>query len=512
MVNSLKLHGLPGTGKTTKLAMVIADLVNNQGYEMSEICYNTYLKKMAKDAKNKIFSLLDIDEKNFKEELRKVSTTHGICYYLLDYPDVVEPKHKKEFCEINNFEYGEGIDSDGIPNFNDSSLAGRLFAIKSYIINNMIKPEEWYNEKQDDITPGLIKTFIRLWNDYKNRRGLIDYDDMLEMVYQEKLCPKVRAIFWDEYQDVTPLQHEIAKIWYKTETLEHFVIAGDPYQTVYGFTGASEEFFNDWDFKTILLEESFRMNQANWSLIRKNYPKNIPDIKVQEGGIVKIHDSFDLNLISDRIRITPDKSFLILFRANYMADDIAKHLILSGIPFEGSRYGWTEKDINIYNFFRKYLSDEKITTEEIKDLVKVLKSKFLVDKSSILNKNIVTLEYFLSNLKVNVKTIIQNIFDDKYILKNRLSVTQRKKLYNALNFWKINIPKVELSTIHKKKGGEADITFVFNSITRAIEENLENQHKDSQEHNIFLVAFSRNKEELHIINEYYIAPVYEVRL
>ena len=97
-------------------------------------------------------------------------------------------------------------------------------------------------------TPDL---FVRLFADYerlKQRRGLIDFDDILGLTAEllendEEAAFAVRSRYsWftvDEYQDTTPLQARLLELWLGDR--RDICVVGDEDQTIYTFAGATPE-------------------------------------------------------------------------------------------------------------------------------------------------------------------------------------------------------------------------------------------------------------------------------
>ncbi len=80
----------------------------------------------------------------------------------------------------------------------------------------------------------------------KTARGEMDFDDILLMVchvlsdFEEAAAQIRRSIGWltvDEYQDVSPLQHRLMRLWLGDN--RNVCVVGDPAQTIYSFAGAS---------------------------------------------------------------------------------------------------------------------------------------------------------------------------------------------------------------------------------------------------------------------------------
>ncbi|MEZ5218742.1 MAG: UvrD-helicase domain-containing protein [Ilumatobacteraceae bacterium] len=79
----------------------------------------------------------------------------------------------------------------------------------------------------------------------KRRRGVVDFDDLLEGVREElerdpdfaaQLHWRFRHFFVDEFQDVNPLQHALLEGWRGGRN--DLCLVGDPRQAIYGWNGA----------------------------------------------------------------------------------------------------------------------------------------------------------------------------------------------------------------------------------------------------------------------------------
>jgi len=85
---------------------------------------------------------------------------------------------------------------------------------------------------------------IEEYDNYKKKRGLIDYTDMEVLVkkllrneqVKEVLKEELDLLMVDEFQDTSPLQLEI--FWQLSQFANHSIWVGDPKQSIYGFRGA----------------------------------------------------------------------------------------------------------------------------------------------------------------------------------------------------------------------------------------------------------------------------------
>lgn len=95
----------------------------------------------------------------------------------------------------------------------------------------------------------LLKNFIKNYNSLKEKNNLIDFNDLNRLMLKLLDCEDVKSelqekykyIFIDEYQDVNPLQDELMNKL-TNENTKLFMV-GDVKQSIYGFRGASPEWF-----------------------------------------------------------------------------------------------------------------------------------------------------------------------------------------------------------------------------------------------------------------------------
>ncbi|MDO5053219.1 MAG: ATP-dependent helicase, partial [Pseudoclavibacter sp.] len=104
----------------------------------------------------------------------------------------------------------------------------------------------------------------------KDERRAMDFEDVLlatsgmlqrEPWVAQRVREQYRFFVVDEYQDVSPLQHELLRLWLGER--RDLCVVGDPAQTIYSFTGASGRFLLDFErefpgARTVRLERNYR--------------------------------------------------------------------------------------------------------------------------------------------------------------------------------------------------------------------------------------------------------------
>lgn len=507
MTELIKILGLPGTGKTTTmLNMIKQDL--SKGVKLDAICANTFRRKMSIEIKNRLRKEIDMLEEEFKESCIWFASTHGICKRVLgtEKGQIISESDKSEFCKKQGVEYKKSNKGD-VYEIRSSTLGEQLFNIKKYLVENMLEFEMWEKctgvEDFVDLDSTQVRHFLDEWENYKKKEGKIDFDDMLLFVYKNKIKPPFSVLYWDEYQDVTPIQHEICKMWAKD--CEKVVIAGDPNQCIYDFWGASPKFFDEWNVKPVILKHSYRLRRNIWNFCKHIRNKKLPNLEMKDGGEVKIFNLSDIEpLIKLVISESLESNVCFLLRTNYMCREIAKILDSKGVPFIGP-YGWTKKQFIFLDGLLKTRQGKEPNKEYIKYFIDSLPSSFFsLTKKEIKKRdelNLSEVKKLMSSLDKD--KILKNPFD-YFLPSKKFSNKVLERMERVLYGLKEVPNKIEISTIHGKKGGESDVIVLFTSITNKIVKNIE-ENPDS-ENRVFFTGATRVKEKLFVVSGYFDGP------
>lgn len=98
-------------------------------------------------------------------------------------------------------------------------------------------------------TPEEIAQLIKVYEDLKAERGVIDFEDVILiliglMIDRPDIARNIREQYSyfvvDEYQDVSPMQHRLLQLWLGDR--HDLCVVGDSAQTIYSFTGARSEY------------------------------------------------------------------------------------------------------------------------------------------------------------------------------------------------------------------------------------------------------------------------------
>ncbi len=299
----------PGTGKTQILALRIANILTRTDTKADSVLCLTFTNSGVKAMRERLRKYIGVEASKVR-----VSTFHSFgmemvekYFQVLDLdemPKLMDEKDSISLCDDilneNDWEYIRPR-SDASRYFRD------LKNIISLLKRERISPENFKNlitqeveklkadpenissrgaskgELKKDVQKkieGLERTgeavrFYELYEEAKKQKNLFDYDDVLEnlvKIVEESeeasadVMEQYQYILIDEHQDSSGVQNEfLEKVW-KGEEKPNIFVVGDDRQLIYGFGGASLEYFDNFKHtfgkaKLITLVENYRSTQ-----------------------------------------------------------------------------------------------------------------------------------------------------------------------------------------------------------------------------------------------------------
>lgn len=378
--SSVKLHGPPGTGKTTQTMERLKELVAEEGFSVGDICFVTYRREMAERFLQKLneeeLISYEARTKPWEHRTRFVGTLHAVCNRLTDLDNPSEGNRSlggimHEFC-MNEY----GVPYYSAEEDSSTSTPGELmFSARSYCIENQIPFDKWhrapqYSQIQEvwEFYPELTE-FENKWNAEKKDREISDFEDMLTSVRDQGITPPRKILAVDEFHDFTPLQIAIVTHW--MEQAEIVIVNGDPLQVLYSYKGADPSFFTDLDLPEVLLPQSYRVPRNVWdyagrTLRPEHEPPAIepktPEID-PDGYEGEVREALSVPLGGDKQRSdgrTPAEfvdrygyDILFLSRTQAQQRDVGRSLKEAGIIFAsqegGGGWNHASKRRSIYN-------------------------------------------------------------------------------------------------------------------------------------------------------------------
>ncbi len=315
----------PGTGKTQILALRIGRILRETDTKTDEILCLTFTNSGVKAMRERLRKYIGAEAGKVH-----VSTFHSFgmdivekYFRVLDLhqmPKLMDEADSVTICD----EILRGNVWDHIrPKGDASRYFGDLKNLISLLKRERINPEEFENLIKKEIknlesnpenissrgaTKGELKKdaqkkieglnrtkeavkFYELYEEVKREKNFFDYDDVLENLVKivelsvdatTEIKIQYQYILIDEHQDSSGVQNEfLEKVWSKEEKPNIFVV-GDDRQLIYGFGGASLDYFKDFEHKfgkakLITLVENYRSTknilEASHSLLQSSITK-----------------------------------------------------------------------------------------------------------------------------------------------------------------------------------------------------------------------------------------------
>lgn len=538
-----RIFGPPGTGKTELLAStIIPQAVDNFGSNKVLVCSltKTGARTIASRAK-------DIDQNN-------VGTIHKICYRALGSPKLVVEKmsewnEEHKAMQIgggnNAFALDEGGGSEGSSSeaTGECSNDGEKILSKMNILRSKMVPESSW--------PDEIKSFKKIWDDFKEQTGTYDFTDLIEVAIKEvPVAPgNPNVLIVDEAQDTNPLQLKLLRSW--SSTMDWHILVGDDDQTIYEFAGCTPEaFLNpplDDKYKRVL-SQSYRVPDAVHKLAqyiikrvsfreKKTYfPRKDSDGNIVKGHVAAINSSYkNTDEVLEAIcrKISEGKTVMYLAPCAYMLDGLKQKLVEYGIPFENEfrrrRSDWNplyddRKGISTKRILKNFLDcgedDQYWTVEQFVTWAKYLTVGDYGLIKKVGKKAIEALEKAIENNQpglYSTRNVVGKILGPEAVSRalerntDWLALNLQKQRINAIkypmkviqNFGKDAIdqkPKLTIGTIHSVKGGEADCVFLCPDLSKqAYASSLIDIQANDSLCRLFYVAVTRSRDEVYVM-------------
>lgn len=246
----------PGSGKTTTITRRIALQVAERVFEPGQILAVTFTDKAAAELRSRLAAL---GAQGVRTRTFHAAALAQLHHLAPEPPGTLLPSKALALRRI----------ADTLPRpyrFRPAAdLANEIERAK----NLRLPPERYLDELGEHvppIPPELMASVYRRYETGKARRGLIDFEDVLERAIAlfdqdpsalELFQARYHAFTVDEYQDVNLLQQTLLERWLGER--DDLCVVGDDYQSIYGFTGASPRYLLDmpkrWARTTVVVLE-----------------------------------------------------------------------------------------------------------------------------------------------------------------------------------------------------------------------------------------------------------------
>ena len=436
-----------GCGKTTSLMEELKTMLEK--YSPDEIAFVSFSRKASAEVRNRAEMFgVEYDPESFPY----FKTLHALCFMLNDYSNKNKSIIKKEdtelFAKVTNlpFSIHERLEGNRL-----QDTMGQLF-FDLYALERSTGKEPDYRLVFPRRSYEEFKTLYEL---FKQKAGVIDYHDCLSDYLKEgETVDKIKCAFIDEAQDLTHQQWEVC--FKAFAGAEHVRIAGDDWQSIFAFQGASPQKFIEvaQTGKIIKLEESYRLPIKVAELAEKIV--GTINNKIEKHCLTKKKLKGEIQTFTEFEYMLPlfeaeqEDSWYLLLRLNFQIQRIAAILKEHSILFHYSdSFCIPEKYLTKLKNYYKWSTELAAPSDEL---------SFCKDNWIQATEDGKWPPWWNTNLISNPKI--------------RDMVKRYEEKYGLDEIWKVytSKPRILVTTVFKVKGGEADRVVVFTASSRKVEE------------------------------------------
>lgn len=326
---SLRLHGPPGTGKSTQSALRIGSLaVGLPDVRPSGMTVVTYRRALANTIRERLadWGAINVPKSinptsaDSSNPFRYWTTIHAAASRATDFLNFSDPDDRlsgmadanaqREFCRQQNIDF-----KPSKPWFETRWTV--FHDLYQYAKNNLLDAGRYQYVSSDQLRPlrsdsgaeSLLESFreewsganfeaiVRKWEKFKwEENDLRDFYEQLEAALVGDL-PVMRVVVIDEYHDATPLMAAVSERW--VQNADTAIVAGDPDQVVNAYAGASPRFFEEIDQRVgrempvVKLSRSWRCPDEHFRAAARvlREEREVPSLKTDGPGQILRHST-----------------------------------------------------------------------------------------------------------------------------------------------------------------------------------------------------------------------------
>ncbi len=529
MSTNALLIGGAGTGKTTRL-METVDKHLAAGIDPYEIGFLSFTTAATGNAISRACDRFDLNPKKLKED-GWFRTLHSLTYRCLGVKsgEILTDdaaKDKEWFSERMGFTPGSAMGSL------DKSTQELTLAAWD-VCRQRLEPWPVTREKTPFMTSlDHSRDIIQTYETSKHIDGRSDFTDLLGRfagiafntldsghgeTRAEGWVPHLESLIVDEAQDNSALMDRCLRRI--AESTRFAILAGDPFQSVFSFSGSDHSRFTSWQFqKREIMPQSHRCPDSILALGEKCI-RNCGDWwdrKIAPANRVgSIKSEYHCSRAVDQIDDASGETWLLLSRTNWHLSKYVRELKSRGIPYLMSDGGspWNAPVRNAAFYALMMLEQgHTVTSVEwaqilaLKDLpVKFGDRQFLERGTKAAWKKRDPEDYDICDLQGLEKWGATDFFKNTIASRKWIEYLPFAREYteavNRCGLDAVQNPRVMVSTIHSAKGLEADSVALLDTTSGIVAQAADDPHQKDEEHRLAYVGVTRAKKNLIVVTE-----------
>jgi superfamily I DNA/RNA helicase len=561
---------MAGAGKSWECNQRLLELLNTGTVERSDIIITSFSKANSYDTIERLSDSdlvetaygLDwlVDDGLFDDEGITVRTFNSICYNLVGGDEDFQFERLVLIDRESDAEVFQQFFGECAPQFeyryvppsraNDAADSGSL-PVGNQILRayNYLRslgygdtPEEYrvYSQMRTQVAApeSSVIEVMQQWDEWKRAHDVVQHDDCVRGAIELERTPLGKVLVIDEFQDLSPLQYRLYKLWRDSQQFDHVIIAGDEAQAIYGFRGSTGRYLRETH-----CDESIELSES-----RRCAPKIVE--KAQE--IIGGYGYFEETLTSHRrdcdgivetvpvagktaedfrplveellTDLTSDDSVMILGRTNLDVRRVAKALNDLGypnqpiVPADSERkrglWYWGSPAPEILSALRCWRAGEPLYPGYVEGLLSIAEvdhpwvEHAVAGKLATYSKADEGYHDYpkLRDGRLYPPDVIDEVFDSpqstESVLNNlRLEDARREALRRALDAeHDIRPDQIKVGTIHSAKGRESARVLVLAGYSYQQAERYRNEpNVEEEERRLYHVAVTRAADRLYIV-------------